>query len=169
LPAPAPRTAAPATPPQTSDTTNVALQILVGGALGAGGLFAGGYLGYKIDCRPDCRDLAGFGGLIVGAGLGLTVVTTAGVAIIGIDDEHEPSIALTWIGTVIGGSLGLLGAMRVDESPVASITVLAASTAIGGALMYHLTRARKRPKTAFRLLPLTADRAVGLSLVASTP
>jgi hypothetical protein len=169
-PVPAPRAAAPAIPPRTSDTGAIASQILIGGVLGVGGLFAGGYLGYKLDCRSDCGgDLAGFRGLLVGAALGLTIATTAGVAIIGSDDEHEPSIGLTWLGTVIGGSLGLLGAIRVGESPAASITVLAASTAMGGALMFHVTRARKRPRTVLRLAPLTADRAVGLSLIASTP
>jgi hypothetical protein len=171
LPRPVPSAAAPATPPQTSDTGAIFSQIAIGAALGVGGLFGGAYLGYKLDCGSSCGgDFAGFRGLVVGAALGLTIATTAGVAIIGSDDEHDPSIGLTWLGTVIGGSLGLLGAIRLSgDSPAASTLVLATSTAMGGALMFHVTRTRKRPKAVLRMVPVTADRAVGLSLVASTP
>jgi hypothetical protein len=149
---------------------NIMLQIVVGSALGVGGLYAGGIIGYKVDCASDCGgEFGGLGGLLLGAAAGLTITTTTGVMLMGTDDDHHSSIGVTWLGTVIGGAVGAVAASKLSDSVGGASIVLATSSALGGTLMFFAARSRNRPKSALRMVPFTGDRAVGLSLVGYTP
>jgi hypothetical protein len=156
---PAPR------PPERGSARSILLETVVGGALGIGGLYGGGYLGYKLECANGCPgEFGGLGGILVGAALGLTITATAGVMIVGNDDDHRSSIGLTWLGTVLGGVAGGYAAAKLTgENIVGSTVVLATGTALGGALMFHATRTRKA--TGLQLVPFAGDGSVGLSLV----
>jgi len=167
-----PGATAPHAQPSTledADSPNFVVEVVVGGVFGVAGLFGGGVLGEKLDCASGCPgDLGGLGGALLGAGLGLTIATTAGVALVGRDDKHDVSIALTWLGTVVGGVAGTIAAARIASGNAAgAIAILTTSTALGGTLMLHASRTTRRPKTAIRLAPLTGG-SVGLSLVGTT-
>jgi VIT1/CCC1 family predicted Fe2+/Mn2+ transporter len=145
-------------------------QIVVGGALGVGGLFAGGYLGYKLDCGSDChRDFAGFRGLLLGAAIGLTVATTTGVTLMGTDDEHNSAVGFTWVGSIIGGAAGLVAAAKVSDSLAATSVLLASGSALGGTLLFYAARTRKRPASGLRLVPFTSGKDIGVALVGYSP
>lgn len=149
---------------------NFMTQIVIGGALGVGGLFAGGYLGYKLDCASDCRgDFAGFRGLLLGAAIGLTVATTTGVTLMGSDDEHHSAVGVTWIGTIVGGAAGVVAAAKVSDSVAATSVLLASGSALGGTLLFYAARTRKRPASALRLVPFTTGSDIGVALVGSSP
>jgi hypothetical protein len=160
---PAPR------PPERAAARSMLLEVVVGGALGIGGLYGGGYLGYKLDCAKGCPgEYGGLGGLFWGGALGLTITATAGVMIVGIDDEHRSSIGLTWIGTVLGGVVGGLAAAKLTESITGATVLVATGTALGGSLMFHATRTRRRAP-GLQLVPFAGDGSVGLSLVGTAP
>jgi hypothetical protein len=161
---PAPR------PPERAASRSILLEVVVGGALGIGGLYGGGYLGYKLDCAKGCPgEFGGLGGVLVGGALGLTITATAGVMIVGIDDEHRSSSGLTWLGTVLGGVVGGVAAAKLtDESITGGTILLATGTALGGALMFHATRTRRRAP-ALQVVPFAGEGSVGLSLVGTAP
>src|SRR5262245_26958284 len=48
-------------PPERAVARSILLEVVVGGALGIGGMYGGGYLGYKLDCAKGCP--GEFGGL----------------------------------------------------------------------------------------------------------
>lgn len=152
--------------PERSVARDVLLQVTIGGALGIGGLYAGAYLGYKADCANGCPgEFGGLGGIIMGGALGLTISTTTGVMLAGMGDDHRGSAGLTWVGTAIGALLGGLAASKLTgESVVGGTVVVATSTALGGTLLYHATRSRRRPTTALQLVPLAAGSSVGVAL-----
>jgi hypothetical protein len=161
----------PAPRPPERTARSIVLEVVVGGALGVGGLYGGGYLGYKLDCANGCPGpFGGLGGILVGGALGLTITATAGVMIVGIDDEHRSSVALTWLGTALGGVAGGYAAAKLTgESITGGTILLATGTALGGALMFHATRTRRPAKPALQLVPFAGDGSVGLSLVGATP
>jgi hypothetical protein len=156
-------------PPERATSRSLVLEVVTGGALGIGGLYGGGYLGYKLDCAKGCPgEYGGLGGLMLGAALGLTITATAGIVLVGNDNEHRSSVGLTWLGTVLGGVAGGVAAAKVTgENIVGSTIVLAAGTALGGSLMFHATRTRRRA-TEMRVVPFAGDGSVGLSLVGTT-
>jgi hypothetical protein len=149
---------------------NAMLLVLAGGALGAGGLFAGGYLGYKIECASDCGgEFGGLGGLLLGAGIGLTVASTTGIMLTGMDGEHHSSAGLTWLGTAIGGALGAVAAGKLSHDLPSATFFLAGGSALGGTLMYYAARTKDRPARAIRVVPFTDGGSVGIALVGNAP
>jgi hypothetical protein len=146
------------------------LLVLAGGALGAGGLFAGGYLGYEAECASGCGgEFGGLGGLVLGAGIGLTVATTTGIMLTGIDGEHHSSVGLTWLGTVIGGAAGAVAAGKLSNDLAGATFFLAAGSALGGTLLFYAARTRKQSRSALRMVPYASGSGVGVSLVGTTP
>ncbi|HSR95830.1 MAG TPA: hypothetical protein VLM79_02115 [Kofleriaceae bacterium] len=135
------------------------LLVVAGGALGAGGLFAGGYLGYELECASGCPgEFGGLGGLLLGAGIGLTVASTTGIMLTGLDGEHHSSAGLTWLGTAIGGALGAVAAGKLSHDLPSATFFLAGGSALGGTLMYYAARTKDRTEPS----PLRhAGRAVG--------
>jgi len=177
---------------------NAVLLVLAGGALGAGGLFAGGYLGYKIECASNCGgEFGGLGGLVLGAGIGLTVASTTGIMLTGIDGEHHSSAGLTWLGTAIGGAAGAVAAAKLSNDVAGATFFLAAGSALGGTLMYYAARTKDRterrpgrhaggavgperrsearsknhvqPGRVVRVMPFTDGNGLGIALVGDAP
>lgn len=142
-------------------------QFLVGSVAGFGGLWAGGLIGYGLECASGCdHDLGGLLGALVGAGIGVPTGATIGVMIAG-DRDHEASGALTFIGSALGSVAGwYLASGMFDESAFGTTVVVGATSALGGTLMYRLTRTRKKPSSALRVVPLGGN-TVGLSIVGS--
>ena len=171
------------------------LLVLAGGALGAGGLLAGGYLGYKLECASDCRgEFGGLGGLLLGAGIGLTVASTTGIMLTGMDGEHHSSAGLTWLGTAIGGAVGAVAAGKLSNDLPGATFFLAGGSALGGTLMYYAARSKDRTERSpgrraggavgperrskgpsknnahpVRVVPFTDGSSFGVSLVGNGP
>ena len=157
-------------PPKEEYVPNALLLVIAGGALGAGGLFAGGYLGYKIECASDCGgEFGGLGGLLLGAGIGLTAASTTGIMLTGIDGEHHSSAGLTWLGTAIGGAVGAVAASKVSNDLAGATFFLAGGSALGGTLMYYAARSKDRPAPAIRVVPFTDGGSVGVAIVGNAP
>jgi hypothetical protein len=88
----------------------------------------------------------------------------ASIAAIGSDRDHEASGALTFIGSAIGSVGGWYMASRTVESSAFGATVImATSAALGGTLMYRVTRTRRSSVSALRVVPFAGD-TVGLSV-----
>jgi hypothetical protein len=146
------------------------LLVLAGSALGAGGLFAGGYLGYQLECASNCGgEFGGLGGLLLGAGIGLTAGATTGIMLTGIDGEHHSSAALTWLGTVVGGAVGAVAASKVSGGLTGATFMLATGSALGGTLLYYAARTKDRPAHVVRVVPYSDGTSIGVALVGNAP
>ncbi len=163
-PAPSATPVPPPPPDAPSATPNPAAEFLVGGAAGTAGLFAGAFAGYGLQCAVGCHgDLAGLEGLLLGAALGLTTATAAGVAYTGSDREHAGSFGWAWLGAAAGASGAALAARRLDSEMAVAIVI--GGAALGGTVAFDLTRTRRRPQAAVRLVPLISSGGVQLALV----
>jgi hypothetical protein len=171
LPSP-PGATAPWPPPRNPDEYEASwsVQVVFGALAGAAGAIGGGYLGYQLECHDEpCQDWEGFGGLLLGGSLGLTLGTTAAVFATGQDGDHDTSVGLTWLGTLVGGTVGVLAASQItDAGWFPATVVVTTSTAFGGTLLNRASRTRKKPATALRLVPFTGGNSVGLTIVGST-
>lgn len=139
---------------------------LAGGAGAVGGIF----LGYHLECRGEhCQDFDGIGGAFIGGCVGLTVATTATVYALGHDRDHDDSIAMTMLGTVAGGALGVLGASRIADAGGFPVTALMTTgAAFGATTLFQVSRTRKKPGAQLQLAPFAAGGGLGLSLVGTT-
>jgi hypothetical protein len=170
-PAPAltPPSATPPVPPPPPDapqlTLRPAAEVVVGGLLGTAGLVGGAFGGFALQCTIGCHgDFAGIEGLLLGAALGLATGTAAGVELAGSDHQHTGSFGWTWLGAVGGGAAGLLAAGRADNGTQATVIVIGGA-ALGATIAFELTRTRRGPSTAVRLVPLISGGGVQLALV----
>jgi hypothetical protein len=153
----------PPPPDRPHASPNPVAEFLLGGVAGAAGMFAGGYIGYKLDCPSGCsNDFGGLGGLLWGAALGLTTATAAGVAYTGSDREHTGSFVWAWLGAAAGVTGVAYAARRWDNESVVALMI--GGAALGGTVAFELTRTR-RPSTAVRLVPLISGGGVQLALV----
>jgi hypothetical protein len=147
----------------------VLAEVLVGGALGAGAAYGGAFIGIAAECSSPCGEFGGLGGALIGAGLGLTIGATTGVVLVGSDSGHDSSLAVTYLGTVVGGVIGLIAIDRMHtESLAGGTVVLGVSTALGGALGFHLTRTARKAGPGFIVAPVASSNFVGLSLIGTT-
>ncbi|HZJ67210.1 MAG TPA: hypothetical protein VFD36_27070 [Kofleriaceae bacterium] len=142
-------------------------QFIVGSVGGFGGLWSGGLIGYSLECASGCdRDLGGLLGALVGAGIGVPTGATIGVVLTD-DRDHEGSGALTFIGSALGSVAGwYLASGMFDDSAFGTTVVVGATSALGGTLMYRLTRTRKTSASALRVVPLGGE-TYGLAVVGS--
>jgi hypothetical protein len=154
--------------PGPEATPSVLAQTVVGGMAGVLGGLLGGAIGYRLDIADHSGgEFDGLGGLVLGSAIGLTAATTAGVMLVGHDQDHDASIALTWLGTVGGGIVGGLVSSR-SESPALIGIAVVTGTALGGALMHNVSRTRSSPATV-RVVPFAGGGGFGLSLVGTAP
>lgn len=160
--------AQPGEPRQDPETTpSIIGQTLIGGMAGVLGGVLGGYIGYQLDVAGNGGgEFDGLGGLVLGGAIGLTAATTAGVMLAGHDQDHDASIALTWLGTVGGGIVGGLVTSRSGSPALIGIAVVT-GTGLGGALMHNVSRTRSSPAT-IRVVPFAGGGGFGLSLVGTT-
>ncbi|HEY0985496.1 MAG TPA: hypothetical protein VGD80_00540 [Kofleriaceae bacterium] len=140
-------------------------QFIVGSVGGFAGLWGGGIIGYGLQCALGCdQEFGGLAGALVGAGIGVPTGATIGVAIAG-DGEHEASSALTFVGSALGSIGGwYLASGILEDSAFGGTVIVGAASALGGTLMYQLTRTRKSSASALRVVPL-GGATVGLSVV----
>ena len=168
-PAPAvtpPSAVPPARPPRPDGpyvAPNPVAEFLIGGAAGTAGLFAGGYASYELACANGCDDFVGLGGFLVGAALGLTTATAAGVALTGSDRDHEGSYGWAWLGAAAGATGAAFATSGVDGET--AVAFMIGGAALGATVAFDLTRTRRKPSTALRLVPLISGGGVQLVLV----
>jgi hypothetical protein len=161
--------APPLRPADPADTSpNPAVQFLVGGVAGTLGLFAGAVAGYGVHCMLGCHSIDGsidgIQGLLIGAAIGLPTATAAGVMYGGFDRDHAGSFGWTWLGAAAGGTAAAIATRRVDNGEMATAIVVAGA-ALGGTIAFDLSRTRRRPSTAIRVVPLISGGSVQLALV----
>jgi hypothetical protein len=151
-------------------TANPVAEFLLGGAAGTAGLFAGAFLGWGVHCTIGCHNssgdnagLPGLGGLLLGAAIGLTTSTAAVVAYTGSDREHAGSFGWAWLGAAAGGTAAVYAARRWDGE--GAIALVIGGAALGSTVVFNLTRTRRGPSTAVRLVPLITGGGVQLALV----
>ncbi len=127
---------------------NMAREIFSGGACG----FLGGILGVGTGVFVETKifgssgEFAGFGGLIIGGGLGIILGSTMGVCMIGNSREERGSFLVTLLGSFVGF---LATSNNIAERGPA---LLFLGTPIGGTIGFNLTRRYRRMpglKTAF--------------------
>lgn len=168
-PAPAvtPPSAVPLARPPRPDGPYVApnpvAEFLIGGAAGTVGLFAGGFASYGLVCANGCDDVVALGGFFVGAALGLTTATAAGVALTGSDRDHEGSFGWAWLGAAAGATAAVFATRQVDGET--AVAFMIGGAALGSTVLFDLTRTRRKPSTAVRLVPLITGGGVQLTLV----
>jgi len=133
-------------------------------------LFAGAFVGWSVHCAIGCHNgvdddagLAGLEGLLLGAAIGLTTATAAGVAYTGSDREHAGSFGWAWLGAAAGGTAAVYAARRLDSEGAVALVI--GGAALGGTVVFDLTRTRRKPATAVRLVPLITRGGVQLALV----
>jgi hypothetical protein len=171
-PAPAltPPSATPPLPPPPPDaprlTLRPAAEVVVGGLLGTAGLVGGALGGFVLQCTLGCHgDFAGIEGLLLGAALGLATGTAAGVELAGSDHQNTGSFGWTWLGAVGGGTAGVFAAARADGNGTQATVMVVGGAALGATIAFELTRTRRGPSTAVRLVPLVSGGGVQLALV----
>jgi hypothetical protein len=144
---------------------NPVAEFLIGGAAGTVGLFAGayagGFAGYELFGHDE---VAGIAGAFVGAALGLTTATAAGVALTGSDRDHEGSYGWALLGAAAGATGAAFATSQVDGETAAAFIIIGGA-ALGATVVFDLTRTRRKPSTAVRLVPLISGGGVQLTLV----
>jgi hypothetical protein len=169
-----PGAVAPVPPPPASNPDEYQstwlLQTVLGSLAGGVGAVGGIYLGYHLECRGQhCQDLDGIRGAFFGGCIGLSAATTAVVYALGTDDDHDDSVVMTWLGTVAGGALGVLGASRVADAGWFPVTaVITTSAAFGATTLFQVSRTRKKAGAQLQLAPFASGGSFGLSLVGTT-
>jgi hypothetical protein len=123
-----------------------------------------------VHCAISCRNnldedagLAGLEGLLLGAAIGLTTATAAGVAYTGSDREHAGSFGWAWLGAAAGGTAAVYAARRFNSEGAVALVI--GGAALGGTVAFELTRTPRKPSTAVRLVPLITGGSVQLALV----
>jgi hypothetical protein len=143
---------------------NPVAEFLIGGAAGTVGLFAGAYAGAFAGYELFGHDeIAGLAGAYVGLALGLTTATAAGVALTGSDRDHAGSYGWAWLGAAVGATGAAFATSQADGNVV--IASMIGGAALGATVMFDLTRTRRKPSTAVRLVPLISGGGVQLTLV----
>jgi hypothetical protein len=140
-------------------------ELMVGGLFAVGGGIGGAYLGFAMD--HDCEDEC-YGGAVLGAFLGGTIMAAVGVDLVGDRDDVEGSL-----GAAVGGSMvtTLLAVVAIASSndSEGSLALLIAAPPIGAAIGFNLTRHYKSMKVSMRPTPMKiGDRGMGLSLATGT-
>jgi hypothetical protein len=139
-------------------------EVLIGGVAGAAGLFVGAFVGYEVHCMLGCHgDFAGLPGLLIGSAIGLPTGAAAGVTYAGSDRDHAGSYVWAWLGAVAGATGALYATRRFTSEE--SIAFMIGGAALGGTVVFDLTRTRRRSSTAVRLVPLISGGGVQLALV----
>jgi hypothetical protein len=160
------------TPPVSGGT--LVGEFLVGGLFTIGGTLAGGYLGLALN--RDCGEEDCWGGAILGAFLGGTVLAAVGVNLAGDSDEADGSLGLAIGGSMLGGFLGIAAVAEGDFGE-GSLLVLIAAPTLGAMLGHNLHRTykpqRARPQPSYdRRLAVQPSRriedGVGFTLAAGT-
>jgi len=168
-----PSTVRPVPPPPPDGphaAPNPIAEFLVGGAAGTAGLFVGAFVGWGVHCAIGCHaalgdaaGVEGLEGLLLGAAIGLTTATAAGVAYTGSDREHAGSFGWAWFGAIAGATGAAFVARRFDSE--SALALMIGGATLGSTVAFNLTRTRRRPSTAVRLVPLISGGGVQLALV----
>lgn len=136
-------------------------EFLLGGLFTVGGAIGGAYLGASLD--SDCSDEC-YGGIILGAFLGGTVMAAVGVNLVGDSGEADGSLGLAIGGAMLGGFLGI-AAVADSNSDEGSLFVLIAAPTLGAMLGHNIHRTykpqRARQPTIDRRMAILPSAPIG--------
>lgn len=164
-----PRAAAtPAGPPQVKEVPTgspgisggrLAVEFVLGGVLSIGGGVGGLFLGDAIWGQDDgCDTFCPSNGMVIASVLGLIAGATAGVVLVGSDDDETYSLGMTFGGAAVGGLLGI--ALVVGNDGGSALPLLAAPT-IGAMIGLNMSRSKKaRPVPVQTSYPVTQRELV---------